>query len=113
VLGDVRGRLGCILCQKRLKLSWKVEECKPLPATSPSAPFVLYGRTPCAAARLCTMRCHVTHETRSHVFQRVSTYPVYDPTEVEPYTGCARHDGMTLTRRNEGLHRRRVSNTER
>jgi hypothetical protein len=24
------GALGCILCQKRLRLSWKVDECKPL-----------------------------------------------------------------------------------
>jgi len=25
-----RGCLGCILCQKRLMLSWKLDECKPL-----------------------------------------------------------------------------------
>ena len=32
-LGGVRGYegcLGCILCQKRLRLSWKLDECKPL-----------------------------------------------------------------------------------
>jgi len=32
MLGDVRGILGCILCQKRLRLSGKVDECKPLPS---------------------------------------------------------------------------------
>jgi hypothetical protein len=31
VLGGIWGCLGCILCQKWLRLSWKVEECKPLP----------------------------------------------------------------------------------
>ena len=29
-----RGCLGCILCQKRLRLSRKVEECEPLPQGS-------------------------------------------------------------------------------
>ena len=31
MLGGIWGCLGCILCQKWLRLSWKVEECKPLP----------------------------------------------------------------------------------
>jgi len=31
VSGCSRGCLGCILCQKALKLSRKVDECKPLP----------------------------------------------------------------------------------
>jgi hypothetical protein len=30
--GDIRVCLGCILCQKRLRSSWTVEECKPLNA---------------------------------------------------------------------------------
>ena len=30
-LRSIRGCLGCISCQKRLRLSWEVEECKPLP----------------------------------------------------------------------------------
>ena len=29
--GVLRGIYGCILCQKWLRLSWKVDECKPLP----------------------------------------------------------------------------------
>ena len=34
VNGGITGclRVGCILCQKRLRLSWKVDECKPLVA---------------------------------------------------------------------------------
>jgi len=28
VSGHMRGCLGCLLCQKRLRLSWKVDECK-------------------------------------------------------------------------------------
>ena len=28
------GCLGCILCQKRLRLSCNVDECKPLPGTT-------------------------------------------------------------------------------
>ena len=31
VLGVTMKCVGCILCQKRLRLSWKVDECKPLP----------------------------------------------------------------------------------
>jgi len=31
VLVSLRGCLGCVLCQKRLRLSWKLDECKPLP----------------------------------------------------------------------------------
>jgi len=31
VLGGIRGCLGCIWCQKRLRLSSEVDECKPLP----------------------------------------------------------------------------------
>jgi hypothetical protein len=31
VSGDIRGGLGCICFQKRLRLSWEVDECKPLP----------------------------------------------------------------------------------
>jgi hypothetical protein len=30
VLGGIRGCLGCVLCQKWLRLSIKVDECKPL-----------------------------------------------------------------------------------
>jgi hypothetical protein len=30
LLRAVRGWLECNLCQKRLRLSWKVDECKPL-----------------------------------------------------------------------------------
>ena len=30
MLEGIRGYLGCILCQIRLRLSWKVDECKPL-----------------------------------------------------------------------------------
>jgi len=33
VVGDYRGYLGCILCQKRLRLSLEVDECEPLPET--------------------------------------------------------------------------------
>ena len=32
VLGGIRGCLGCILCQERLRSSSKVDECKPLPS---------------------------------------------------------------------------------
>ena len=34
VSGGSRGCLLCILCQKRLRLSLKVDECKPLPSTA-------------------------------------------------------------------------------
>jgi hypothetical protein len=30
VFGSVRGYFGCVLCQKLLKLSLKVDECQPL-----------------------------------------------------------------------------------
>jgi hypothetical protein len=30
MLWSVRGCFGCCLCQKRLRLSWKLDECKPL-----------------------------------------------------------------------------------
>ena len=30
VLGGIRGCSGCYLCQKRLNVSWKMDECKPL-----------------------------------------------------------------------------------
>ena len=30
MLGGMRGCLGCNLCEKRLRLSWKADECKPL-----------------------------------------------------------------------------------
>ena len=30
--GGVTGYSGCLLCQKRLRFSWKVDECKPLRA---------------------------------------------------------------------------------
>jgi hypothetical protein len=32
-MGGIRGCPGCILCQKRLRLSLKVDECRPLPAS--------------------------------------------------------------------------------
>jgi len=37
VLGSIRGCLEFIMCQKRLRLSWKVDECEPLPTTRPKA----------------------------------------------------------------------------
>ena len=39
VVGDTTGCLGCVFCQKRLKLSWTADECKPLPLT-PHSPRV-------------------------------------------------------------------------
>jgi len=33
--GGMKGSLGCILCQKRLRLSRKMDECKPLPPRPP------------------------------------------------------------------------------
>jgi hypothetical protein len=30
--GGIRGCLGCVSCQKRFRLSSRVDECKPLPA---------------------------------------------------------------------------------
>jgi len=36
VLSGIRGCTGCIWCQKRLKLSCKVDECKPLVTGLPS-----------------------------------------------------------------------------
>ena len=38
MLGGVGGCLGCVLCQKRLSLSWEVDECKPLPPTGSTSP---------------------------------------------------------------------------
>ena len=35
--GDIRPCHGCILCQKRLRLSWTMDECKPLPRGEPHA----------------------------------------------------------------------------
>jgi hypothetical protein len=34
VLRGMRGSVGCILCQKWLRLTGKVDECKPLPCSS-------------------------------------------------------------------------------
>jgi len=37
--GGVRGCLGCLLCQNRLRLSAKVHRCKPLPPVPPLLPL--------------------------------------------------------------------------
>jgi len=37
VAADIRGCLGCALCQKGLRLNHKVDECKPLPGGSARA----------------------------------------------------------------------------
>jgi len=80
--GVSRGCLGCILCQKRLRLSWKVDECKPLPtdrlrlsAGAADAgrvrPVRSAGPDPCAATAYGhpdnarhLMCCYPTQETR-------------------------------------------------
>jgi hypothetical protein len=36
VIGDAKGYFGCISCQKWLILSWKLDECKPLPPAARS-----------------------------------------------------------------------------
>ena len=57
VIGVVTGCVGCILCQKRLRLSSKVDECKPLPPASvaesedPPLPFAA------AESSRCTWAC--------------------------------------------------------
>ena len=38
VFEGIRRCLGCVLCQKRLKLSCEVEECKPLVPGPPAPP---------------------------------------------------------------------------
>jgi len=42
----IRGCAGCMLCQKRLRLSWKVDECKPLPRGRRRTDAPSPGRTP-------------------------------------------------------------------
>jgi len=45
VLGVVGGVWGVVVCQTRLKLSWKVNECKPLPyvTTNPAIRLLSIG----------------------------------------------------------------------
>jgi len=43
VIEGMRRCLGCTLCQKRLSLSWKVDECKHLPRAQRHRP----RQTPC------------------------------------------------------------------
>jgi len=41
-VGGVKGFLGCIMCQKRLRSSWKVDECKPLAGGARGSREVVY-----------------------------------------------------------------------
>ena len=47
----LRGGLGCILCQKWLRLSSKVDECKPLPTAMEVPLSSVYTSSPGAAHR--------------------------------------------------------------
>jgi len=54
LVGGIRGVKGVLLCQKRLKLSLEVDECKPLPAstypTVDGSPTIHAASAPTAAA---------------------------------------------------------------
>jgi hypothetical protein len=51
------GCLGCVLCQKRLRLSFKVDECKPL---APGALHAMFPTLPRAATPIEVGRCRLT-----------------------------------------------------
>jgi len=70
VLEGITGYLRRILCQQRLNLSWKVDECKPLP---PAPPQASSAPTPLPSGpsrhRYCShhvTECHLNREMRVH-----------------------------------------------
>jgi len=47
VVGDIMGCSWCILCQKRLRFSGRVDECKPLPLSTSTSSKSLILTTAC------------------------------------------------------------------
>jgi len=66
VSGDIWGYLGCNLCQKRLRLRLKVDECEPLPGRRGSGPPGGSARA-ARTSRRPSGRAHAASCTGTHV----------------------------------------------